>query len=210
MGESAPCHRSKNKAFINPYGAHDRSIRAAQKMCSQCPVIRECALEALRSGSTLDDSIVTLGREVIAAGHVLPKGDASNDDVWPVARKLAKIARVRPPAYVVSRPRFRPPSQCRECGRPMVPWTRGEVPEGMAMHYAQGWGQCCRSAYRMHREVREVPVTRKPVDRKRHHPETARARAATAARRATNCLRTSELSTATGGEDRSGATGAGG
>lgn len=68
----------------------------------------------------------------------------------------------------------------------MSKWTRHEVPEGMVKHHARGWGECCRAAYNRHREQERqhtpAPVTRKPVDRRRHHPETALARLRTRAR----------------------------
>ena len=174
----APCHRSRIRGFIDP-NAPEHSLRAAIRVCEACPIRRACARDALTAGNSLDGDYTRPANEVIQAGIVC-HGDQAT------ARALAAIAGVRPPRYRSKGTRPRPASSCINCHTPMVPWTREEVPAGHVMHYARSYCTGCRGAYEQARTVtvtQERPVMRKHVDRKRHHPETATARARSAHQR---------------------------
>lgn len=178
-----PCHRTKNRAFTNPDAAHPASIRAAITICEHCSTRQSCALAALTSGRSLDDRWISPARAVIQAG-VVCTGDQDT------AQALATIAGVETPTVRrVKKPRAVPPTQCVSCQRPMYSWTRApeDFPTGMVMHHARGFCIHCRVPHRQfvakNGKVREVHLMKTP-DRNRHHPETAGARAKTAARRA--------------------------
>lgn len=175
-----PCHRTRNRAFTSPATAPDNAVRAALRICEMCPTRVECAKQALTAGSSLDGSTRLPAADVIQAG-VVCKGDEAT------AVALSRVAGVTPPPIRKQKRRRQSPTQCRECGSKMVPWTRsGEVPDGMVIHHARGWCVECRRHYNRHmkqeRDRRPVQVSRKPVDRRRHHPETALARLRTRAR----------------------------
>ena len=174
----APCHRSRIRAFTDTT-APAHSLRAAIAVCEACPIRRECALDALTSGTSLDGEYTRPAGAVIQAGIVC-HGDQAT------ARALAAIAGVRPPRYRSKGTRPRPAKNCVNCRRPMVPWTRNEVPAGHVMHYARSYCTNCRGAYAQASSAtvtEQRPALRKHVDRKRHHPETAVARARTAHQR---------------------------
>lgn len=175
----AACHNTRIRAFTD-HTAPAHSVRAAVKVCEHCPIRRQCARAALTSGTSMDGSYTAPATTVIQAG-IICHGDQAT------ARALAAIAGVRPPRYRNKGTRPRPASHCLNCEQPMVPWTRGEVPAGHVMHYSKSFCTNCRGAYRQARNdtvTKQRPALRKQVDRKRHHPETAEARARTAARRA--------------------------
>lgn len=165
-----PCHRSKNTAFHNPASAQPRSVRAAVVICEACPIRRECARDALTSGTSLDGSYTRPANDVIQAG-VICRGDQGT------AIRLAAIAGVTElPEYVEQEARAVAPDECRHCHRPMVKWTRDRVPEGYVAHHARGFCQGCRKAYSefMRSQPKRQRGLRKPVDRKRHHAVSAR------------------------------------
>ncbi|NLT57179.1 MAG: hypothetical protein GXX79_21980, partial [Actinomycetales bacterium] len=182
MTPTALCHRNPNRAFSDPDNAPDFSIRAALKLCAACPVRTQCARDALHAGDSLDGHTTAPATGVIAAG-IICRGDADT------AHALARAAGVpTPPHYREKAPRPQLPDGCNHCGRPLHKWTRNpeEIPEGHVMHYAKGWCVKCRGAYKQARNAtvtKETPSgLRKQIDRKRHHPETAAARARTLAR----------------------------
>ena len=165
-----PCHRSKNTAFHNPTSSHPRSVRAAVAICKECPIRRECARDALTSGTSLDGSYTRPANDVVQAG-VVCRGDQGT------AIRLAAIAGVEVlPTYAEQEARGHRPDECQHCHRPMVQWTRDRVPEGFVAHYARGFCQGCRKAYSefMRSQPKRQRGLRKPVDRKRHHAASAR------------------------------------
>lgn len=169
MGTAA-CHRSKNRAFRDPDHAHERSIRAAQAMCGHCPILRQCAREALTSGAALDGTYLRPASGVVQAG-VVCRGDQST------AIRLAEVAGVTTlPVYEQQEPRPVAPDACVSCGMPMVRWTRDRVPDGYVMHHARGFCTGCRREYAefMRSQPRRPRGLRKPVDRKRRHAVSAR------------------------------------
>lgn len=175
-----PC-RCPNPAFIAPDTSSPRAVQAALRICSWCPLQRQCALEGLEAGTTLDGSRIAPPAGVILAG-VICHGDADT------AAALAAVAGVEvPTTYRQQRRKNFAPSHCRECGRRMTRWSRDEKPDGLAVHYARGFCTDCRAAYQRHLDTlkpRREGLTKK-IDRKRHHPETAASRHRTATRRAT-------------------------
>lgn len=152
------CSKTHNIAFTNPGAAPDRSITAAKKLCSVCPLLQSCAEDALRAGGSLDRSMQAPANDVLQAG-VVCRGDSDT------ARRLATVAGVDVPVYREQRKRNFARGQCVNCGRRMVPWTRGEVPEGYAMHYARQHCVHCRAAYRkmIRGEAGEPRRVRKPA-----------------------------------------------
>lgn len=168
MAMNPPCHRTRNRAFIDPSNAADYSIRAAIRICEACPIRRRCALDALHAGDSLDGQATSPARAVIAAG-VVCEGDKATG----VA--LAGIAGVSPPVYRVATKRSRVPERCKHCRRLMVSWTRGAVPEGYVMHRGRGYctESACRRAYSL--ELREVDKSlklTKDIDRKHAYVPT--------------------------------------
>lgn len=182
MDQRAPCRGTKNRAFIDPANSSPQAVRAAIKICRECPVRRECAAEALHAGELLE-GIDLPATDVIAAGIVCT-------GTMTTARQLAALAKVPVPEYstvAFTRPNYigRP---CLSCGRTLSKWTRipEEVPPGTVMHYGRQYCVHCRKAYNaMLKEEGRVKRgrLRKHIDRHRHHKATARGRAATRARR---------------------------
>lgn len=160
----ALCTGNRNRAFIDAEHAADYSISAAVKVCQSCPILRQCAADALHSGSTLDSSYTRPASAVVQAG-VVCRGDGDT------ARALAEIAGVEVPRYRTKKRRTAPPRQCTNCHRPMVPWTREDVPEGYVMHRGRGICTKCRAAYQedMERRGRLRHGLHKQIDRGRRH-----------------------------------------
>lgn len=166
-GVQAPCHKTKNPAFINPSASTPQAMRAAKKMCEHCPLLKECARAALTSGTSLDGSTIAPANDVFQAG-VHCTGD------YQTAVRLSLICGDPIPAGIeepTTRTRPKPPSNCVHCHRPMVQWNRfEEQPEGYVMHYAKGFCQKCRAAYQSAYPPRRHHQRglRKEIDRKRH------------------------------------------
>lgn len=148
MQRYAPCHKTKNRAFIDPHGATVQARRAAVQVCQQCPIRQRCALDALESGSTLDGGKLSPAAGVIMAG-VICRGHES-------AGELAAVAGVEVPeeyrdgrAGARKRNSVTTGQPCRNCQRPLYRWTRHseDVPPGHVMAYARGFCTGCRSAY---------------------------------------------------------------
>lgn len=164
----APCHASKNRAFINPTPNDSPDNRRAISMCNACPIIRECAELALTSGNTLKPGFAGPAQDVIQAG-VVCRGDLST------AFALAAVAGQPVPDYqsMETERRAEAPDECVHCEQPMVPWRRDKstIPEGYREHHARGYCSECRVAYKEALEA-EPPSGRglcKEIDRKRHH-----------------------------------------
>lgn len=161
---NAPCKLSKNIAFIDPGKAKRWSLNAAVKTCEQCPVLQQCALNALHAGGSVDGSMTRPATDVLQAG-VICRGDART------ARALAKIAGVdTPPKYRNEKRRNFAPDHCVNCRTPMVGWTRHpeEIPKGHVMAYARGHCVNCRTAYKKLLDAeRGAPKLRKPARRRK-------------------------------------------
>lgn len=163
------CHKTKNRAFFSPQSAPQNAVRAAIKTCKACPIRKKCAAEALTAGTSLSEDHRAPASDVIQAG-VICRGD------WETATALATIAGVPIPDFLVEKRRrnnygAHRPDHCRSCEQPMVKWNRNEQqPEGFVVHYARGFCQNCRSAYRdfMKEHPEERRGLRKPIDRKNH------------------------------------------
>lgn len=137
-----PCHRTKNKAFIDPDHAKDFQVRAAQSICGHCPLLKECASTALGLGAVIGRDYSGPADAVIMAG-VICRGDL------PTAEALASIAGVAVPQIGRQSRRAPAPDACRNCLVPMVSWTRDldSVPAGLTVHHARGFCTDCRPAY---------------------------------------------------------------
>lgn len=159
---SPPCATSRNRAFIDPESSTPDDIDQAIRMCGTCPLVQQCAADGLHSGTSLDRNVILPATGVIQAG-VVCRGDRDT------ALQLSAVAGVDVPSDYRHQPeRPKPMSECRECGTPMVKWTRGEVPEGYVMHHARNFCTGCRVAYHAYIEGRQRRFTR-PVDRNRRH-----------------------------------------
>lgn len=164
-----PCHRTKNRAFSNPTKAHRNSINAAIKMCEHCPLLKQCATEAITAGTSLNELNRSPANDVIQAG-VICHGDLDT------AYRLAQIAEVEVPHYLMKRQHrenmgAHRPGTCRNCHRPMIKWNRYEKqPEGYQKHHGRGFCTDCRAAYEADKKANPRPPSglRKQVDRKRH------------------------------------------
>lgn len=165
MPTQAACHKTKNTAFINPNAANPAAVRAAITMCEQCPIRRECAQNALTSGSGLNDSGTAPASDVIQAG-VVCYGD------FETMMRLSQIAEREEVPTAVREHRAQAPDRCRNCHQPMVKWHRAITPEGYVKHYARGFCTECRSAYTAWKRENNVRSAhrglRKHIDRKRH------------------------------------------
>ncbi|APT92912.1 hypothetical protein CPHO_08450 [Corynebacterium phocae] len=165
------CENTKNKAFSNPTKATPQAVRAAQKICHHCPLLKACAKDALTSGTTLSEDYRAPASDVIQAGVICTGDDET-------ARRLSIIAGVETPTYRRERPQ-RPiigskrGDTCRHCNQPMIKWNRHEQqPDGYRKHYARGFCEQCRGPYREWKKANPAADTprglRKPLDRKRH------------------------------------------
>lgn len=136
-----PCHR-QTRIFTNPVlGSPD--IEEAKKICAECPLIKQCAEQALHSGSSLD------GHYTRPANGVIQAGVYCTGDHW-TANQLATIAGVQIPQYHDHIERNTPNATCRHCGKPMGSWTRHpeSLMPGQVMHYARGYCTNCRVPYK--------------------------------------------------------------
>ncbi|MDY5785855.1 WhiB family transcriptional regulator [Corynebacterium sp.] len=157
------CSYRDRELFTAPAGPGDPSTERAKSICEACPIRVECAKRALTAGASLDGSVVAPAVDVIQAGVYC---DGSERATW----ELAAVAGVTPPEPQAKAKRATIPDHCVSCGEPMVQWNRGVTPEGFVEHYARGYCQQCRSAYR-----KAYPPgsggsrgLRKRVDRKNH------------------------------------------
>ena len=149
------CNGNTNPAFINPQTATPHQIEQALTICQHCTTQKQCAQQALTSGTTLDESNTNPATGVIQAG-ILCNGRAS-------AELLAKIAQTTPPTYRNHTPRKKPPTHCKNCHKPMHKWTRNkhDIPHGYVMHHAQGYCNQCKRAYKDHAQINTRPGLRK-------------------------------------------------
>ena len=128
-------------------------------------MLQACAKMALTGGSNIDMTTLAPANGVIQAGVYCDGTERAAIELGVRAGEPAPTVEVQPRAKVGDR--------CKNCGLPMVRWTRDRVPEGYRMHRGRGYCTQCRKAYnaelaraRAAGEVREG--LRKQVDRKRH------------------------------------------
>lgn len=165
--EGAKCTYQDRELFTNPAERDAPSTLRAIQICETCPIITQCAKQALTAGSSIDFTATHPAVGVIQAGVYC-------DGTQRAAMELGARAGELPPAVEVE-PRARVGDRCKHCGMPMVRWTRDRVPEGYVMH--RGRNYCtqpeCRKAY--NRELARARANgeartglRKQIDRKRH------------------------------------------
>lgn len=159
------CTYQDREIFTNPAGRDAPSTLRAIQICETCPIIRECAKQALTSGSSIDFTATHPAVGVIQAGVYCDGSQRAAIELGARAGEPAPTVEVEPRAKVGDR--------CKSCGMPMVRWTRDRVPEGYVMHRGRGFCTGCRKAYnaelaraRANGEVRTG--LRKQIDRKRH------------------------------------------
>ena len=165
--KQALCKNSKNRAFIDPHRSSKFTIRAAEKICSHCPLLKECAAQALQGGNVLDQRYAGPADGVFQAG-IICHGDEGT------AIRLAEIAGITHLPVSVEPKRRQPDSVCVSFGSRMVKWTRQAVPEGYVRHHARGYCSNCRAEYRAAIAGTRKRVT-KPIDRNRRHEVNRRA-----------------------------------
>lgn len=139
-----------NRAYTDP---NHRDAHQAIAACHHCPLIRQCAADALRAGDSLDGSMRAPATGVIAAG-VICTGDQHT------AAQLAQIAHVPAPQPRARRTRMRRPDNCLGCGRPMTVRPRGDgvhLTPDIVTHCAHGY---CRDCDKQRRRSGEITPTR--------------------------------------------------
>lgn len=115
------------------------------EMCTYCPLLKQCALNALHAGDSLDMVHKQPATGVIQAG-VWCNGDQDT------ANQLAAIAGVDTP-QIGPHARFTPPDNCRGCGKPMstrikgMPLTKDEL-----THAAHGYCRICDAKRRRQKD----------------------------------------------------------
>lgn len=163
--DGAKCTYQDRELFTNPAERDAPSTLRAIQICETCPIIQQCAKNALTAGSSIDFTATHPAVGVIQAGVYCDGTDRAAVELGARAGEPAPIVEVQPRAKVGDR--------CKNCGMPMVRWTRDRVPEGYRMHRGRGYCTKCRKAYneelaraRANGEVRGG--LRKQIDRKRH------------------------------------------
>lgn len=163
--DGAKCTYQDREIFTNPAERDAPSTLRAIQICETCPIIRECAKQALTSGSSIDFTNTHPAVGVIQAGVYCDGSQRAAIELGARAGEPAPTVEVKPRAKARDR--------CKNCGKPMVRWTRDRVPEGYVMHRGRGICTNCRKAYNAElqraRAAGEVRVgLRKQIDRKRH------------------------------------------
>lgn len=110
----------------------------AQFACDHCPLQRQCAHQALTSGSTLDRNVLVPANGVVQAG-VMCKGD---ERTLHELRTIAHTTDVIPLRW--SKPKAPPPTNCLGCGKPMVVRPKGKKLDATLLtHAAHGYCRIC-------------------------------------------------------------------
>lgn len=178
-----PWHRLP--VFISPDTAPAAMRQRALDLCQSCPLLQQCAADALTTGEPLTDYGTggTVARGVIMGGVICDGSPTATAALRATAGPLAPPPRPQPHRRTVMG------QPCVSCGRPLHPWTRTPetIPPGHVMHHARGYCVDCREAYKRARPTPDTgcAVTRKRVDRRRHSRATVYARYSTATRRGT-------------------------
>lgn len=134
---------SVRDAFLFPEEAADGNIERAKKICQTCPILQKCARDALYAGTDHRFEVPAPANGVVMAG-VLCDGSESALTALEDVAGIQGIYEGRKRALVA----FGTP--CRNCEKPMVPWSRHQppLPEGFSMHRGRGLCVECRGAYR--------------------------------------------------------------
>lgn len=115
----------------------------AQLACDHCPLLRQCAHQALTAGNTIDRNVRVPANGVVQAG-VMCKGDARTIDEL---RTIAHTCDVIPLRW--ARPKPPPPPHCLGCGRPMVTRPKGKsLDASLLTHAAHGYCRICDAEHR--------------------------------------------------------------
>ena len=123
-------------------------INDAALTCRTCPLLKQCATQALTAGTTLDERHVGPATGVIQAG-VWCKGDQ-----W-TANQLARVAGLPAPDLAPTAPAPRPDT-CLGCDQPMVPRKfRARTTPNVLTHGAHGYCRICDA--RRRRQKAYVP-----------------------------------------------------
>lgn len=149
-----PCHR--NKTFTNPIEGTP-AANQARALCATCPLIKECALDALKAGDSIDGHVTRPATGVIQAGVFC----TGNTRTLMALAKVAELPEDEWPIISDTTPRNPPPPFCKSCKQPMVGWTRDEVPAGRVMHHARGYCTACRAEYRNEMKRLDIEATKK-------------------------------------------------
>lgn len=125
----------------------------ATYLCEQCPLLKQCAHNALHAGDTIDHGYTNSATGVIQAG-IYCTGDTRTD------KELAATAGVPTPNRE-PHPRYTPPTHCRGCNRPMVTRPKGQrLTPDMVTHTAHGYCRVCdarrRKTHRAHQHTRKA------------------------------------------------------
>lgn len=168
------CHRTTNPAFIDPYHASEQQIQAAKTLCHSCPMLVECARQALKAGSIINArDLATVEEE--PAVDVLQAGVLCNGspEALIALHRVAGVPYTAPESQDETLPLKAAPPHCKACGWPMIRWNRyEEQPDGMVMHYARGFCTNCRAEYQRWRHEHGMESAqqglRRPIDRHRH------------------------------------------
>ncbi|MDK8799545.1 WhiB family transcriptional regulator [Corynebacterium coyleae] len=133
---------SVRDAFLFPEEAAEGNIERAKKVCQTCPALKACAREALYAGTDHRFEVPAPAHSVVMAG-VLCDG---SEDALTALEDVAGIQGIykgKKRAFV----EFGTP--CRNCNKPMVPWSRYQprLPEGYSMHRGRGLCVECRGVY---------------------------------------------------------------
>lgn len=132
--------RAVRRAFQFPENATAEQVHRAKALCLGCPMLRDCAREALYSGSDLAGELPAPATGVVMAGVLC---DGSEEAL----EALEKVAGIQGIYKGRKRPLVTFGTPCRVCSTPMVRWTPLEPPEGYAVHRGRGICAGCRKAY---------------------------------------------------------------
>lgn len=123
--------------WVNPPNPEKECVdMIATYLCEGCPLLKQCAMNALHAGNTIDNGYHNSASGVIQAG-IHCAGDTRTD------MELAAIAGVNPPSRQ-PQPRYVPPPHCRGCGKHMVTRPKGQhLTPTMVTHTAHGYCRVC-------------------------------------------------------------------
>ena len=143
------------RVWCQPDAATAAELEQARQTCQACPVLKACALQAITGSSVThlqpaDAPFSAVAQGVFQAGvHCV----ATTFDRRKRATRAALCQAAGVP-YIPSKQQATAMKYggqpCVSCGRLMVPGSRrrGPVPSGKTRHYAQGYCEKCRRAYR--------------------------------------------------------------
>lgn len=144
---------ARSRAWIAPDKASPSEITGALVCCFACPVQVACARQALAAGTWLDapKRLGDMAAVSVVQGGVICDGSAG------ASRALAAVGGM--PIPKARRLPSRSGTRCKACGRVMVSWSRSGPAPGEVMHYARGYCNDCRAAYRRARRNSPLPIS---------------------------------------------------